>query len=56
MEALKDVSKQQPPRRTLEALVWLTDPRSDFALYMETADMGNKDIFQLLTSGMAGRL
>lgn len=52
IEALTDLNKGSG-RRALDALAWLTDPASDFELYLDAADLGNKDIFQVLTSGDA---
>ncbi len=55
-QAIKDLGKQNDAVRSVGSLLWLTDPRSDFSLYLETADMAHLDIFNLITSGNARKL
>ncbi len=55
-QAVRDLNNRRDPVRAVSALLWLTDPRSDFSLFCEMMEAPFLDPFKLLASGNARKL
>ncbi len=55
-QAVRDLKERCDPVRAVDALLWLTDPASDFSLFAEVMDAPFLNPYRLLSSGSARKL
>jgi hypothetical protein len=55
-QAVRDLANKKNPVRALGALLWMSDPQSDFSLYKEVMDAPFLDPYLMLSSGGAKKL